>query len=162
MLLRFDPFREFDRLTEQVGQLAGQAATPPAIPMDAVHSGDEVEVRFDLPGFDPTSIDLEVDRNVLTLKAERRWPGRENEQVIARERRYGQFSRQLLLGDTLDGDQVHAEYRDGVLTLTIPVAETAKPRKVSIGRSGSAPAALDINEAAKTERPEGELSSSAR
>jgi HSP20 family protein len=146
MLLRFDPFREFDRLTEQVEQFAGQAATP-AVPMDAVKSGDTVEVRFDLPGFDPGSIDLEVDRNVLTLKAERRWAPAEGQQVIARERRHGHFTRQLLLGDTLDGDRVRADYRDGVLTLAIPVAESAKPRKVSIGADSSSAGTIDVSEA---------------
>jgi HSP20 family protein len=150
MLLRFDPFREFDRLTEQVEQLAGQGAAAPAIPMDAVKVGDTVEVRFDLPGFDPGSVDLEVDRNVLTLKAERRWSPREGEQVLARERRHGAFSRQLLLGDTLDGSQVQADYRDGVLTVAIPVAETAKPRKVEIGHSSSSPEAIDVGEARTT------------
>jgi len=137
MLLRFDPFRELDRLTDQVEQMtAGRPA--PAIPMDAVQSEHEVEVHFALPGFDPASIDLEVDRNVLTLRAERSWQPGEGRQVLANERRHGRFTRQLLLGETLDSSNVQADYRDGVLKVVIPVAETAKPRKVEItgGASG--------------------------
>ena len=135
MLLRFDPFRELDRLTEQVDRMAG--ATVPAVPMDAVKVGDHVEVAFDLPGFDPASIDLEVDRNVLTLSAERNWQAPEGAQLIARERRYGKITRQLLLGDTLDGTAVEAHYDNGVLRVLIPVAEAAKPRKVAINASGN-------------------------
>jgi HSP20 family protein len=146
MLLRFDPFREFDRLAEQLaGQATGSNATP-AVPMDAVRSGDTVEVRFDLPGFDPGSIDLEVDRNVLTLTAERPWAPADGVEVIAHERRHGRISRQLLLGDTLDGRNVQADYREGVLTVKIPVAEAAKPRKVSIGGGAGETPALDVDE----------------
>jgi len=143
MLLRFDPFRDLDRLADQ---LVGQSATP-AVPMDAVLSGDRVEVTFDLPGFDASSVDLEVDRNVLTLTAERHWEPRENEEVIVNERRHGRFHRQLLLGDSLDGSDVRADYHDGVLTVTIPVAEAAKPRKVDIGSASSSAAAINVNEA---------------
>jgi HSP20 family protein len=143
MLLRFDPFRELDRVADQVGQLAGPS-TAPAVPMDAVKVGETVEVRFELPGFDPSSIDLEVDRNELTLTADRPAPSTEDEQVIVRERRYGRFTRQLLLGDRLDGSNVHADYRDGILTVTIPVAESAKPRKVSIGGRSEAPEPIDV------------------
>jgi HSP20 family protein len=151
MLLRFDPFRELDRLTDQ---LASQATTP-HIPMDAVKRGDTVEIRFDLPGFDPGSVDLEVDRNVLTLTAERQWEPGEGDEVIANERRYGRFTRQLLLGDTLDGTDVRADFHDGVLQVTIPVAEAAKPRKVSIGGGSGSAAAIDVSE----RRDERELSS---
>ncbi|HVN52472.1 MAG TPA: Hsp20/alpha crystallin family protein [Acidimicrobiales bacterium] len=128
MLLRFDPFRELDRVSEA----AWGPRPSPSIPMDAVRKGDHVIVRFDLPGVDPSSIDLEVERNVLTLHAERAWAPAEGEEVLANERRQGSFRRQLLLGDTLDGDRIQADYRDGVLTLTVPVAETAKPRKVEV------------------------------
>jgi HSP20 family protein len=146
MLLRFDPFREFDRLAEQLaGQAAGANASP-TVPMDALRTGDTVEIRFDLPGFDPASVDLEVDRNVLTLTAERPWAPAEGTQVIAHERRHGRISRQLMLGDTLDGGRIQADFRDGVLTVTIPVAEAAKPRKVAIGGGGSEPAAIDVSE----------------
>lgn len=134
MLLRFDPFRELDRLTEQVSR------APQPLPMDAVRRGDDVVVAFDLPGVDPSSIDLTVERNVLTVKAERRPFRAEGDQVIAAERRSGAVARQLLLGDTLDGDSVRADYTDGVLTLTIAAAEAAKPRKVEVATGGSSPA----------------------
>jgi len=127
MLLRYDPFRELDRVTEQL------ANGRPAIPMDAVRRGDTVFVYFDLPGVDPDSVDLEVERNVLTLRATRRWELSEDEEVLARERRQGEFTRQVFLGDTLDTNNVAAEYEGGVLTVEIPMAETAKARKVSIG-----------------------------
>jgi HSP20 family protein len=133
MLLQFDPFRELDR-----------RSAPPALPMDAVRRGDTVHVYLDLPGVAGESIDVEVERNVLTVKAERRWAREEGDQVLASERRQGAFVRRLLLGDTLDGERVEADYRDGVLAITIPVAETAKPRKVTIG-GGDAPAeALEV------------------
>jgi HSP20 family protein len=128
MLLQFDPFRELDR--------PGNRRTAPAIPMDAVRRGESVHVFLDLPGVDAESIDLEVERNVLTVKAERRWVREDGDQVLASERRQGDFVRRLLLGDTLAGDRVEADYRDGVLAITIPVAETAKPRKVAVGQSG--------------------------
>jgi len=134
MLLRFDPFRDLDRLAEQV---VGGSRPSPAIPMDAVQAEDHVEVRFDLPGFDPSSVNLEVDRNVLTLAAERTWEPAEGQQVLANERRHGRFTRQVFLGDTLDGGAVQASYADGVLTVSIPIAETAKPRKVEIGHRAS-------------------------
>jgi HSP20 family protein len=129
MLLQFDPFREIDRVADQA--FARSAA--PAMPMDAVRRGDTVLVYLDLPGVDPASVDLEVERNVLTVKAERRWARAEGDQVLANERRQGSFLRRLLLGDTLDGERVEADYRDGVLAISIPVAEAAKPRKVAVG-----------------------------
>lgn len=125
MLLRFDPFRELDRWADELTRT-------PAIPMDAVRKGDHVLITFELPGFDPASIDLQVERNVLTLKAERHWQRAEDEQVLAAERRHGTFSRQLFLGDNLDGSRVEAHYHDGLLEVTIPVAETAKPRKIAV------------------------------
>jgi HSP20 family protein len=100
--------------------------------MDAVRRGDSVIVGFDLPGVDPGSIDVTVDRNVLTVKAERQADRQEGDEVLIAERPHGSYTRQLLLGDTLDTERIEAEYRDGVLTLTIPVAERAKPRKVQI------------------------------
>lgn len=135
MLLQFDPFRELDRMADQAF-----ARTTPAVPMDAVRKGDTVTVYLDLPGVGADNIDLEVERNVLTVTAERRWERAEDEQVLAGERRQGHFERRLLLGDTLDGDRVEARYDDGVLVVTIPVAEAAKPRKVSVGGGGDAEA----------------------
>lgn len=131
MLMRTDQFRELDRLAQQV---FGTVARPTVMPMDAWRQGETFVVEFDLPGVDPGSIDLDVERNVLTVKAER--PGlSEDAETIAAERPRGVFSRQLFLGDTLDTDRIEASYQDGVLRLTVPVAEEAKPRKIEISAS---------------------------
>ena len=130
MLLRYDPFRDLDRWTERT-----RSATP-ALPMDAVRRGDKVHVAFDLPGVEADSIDLEVERNVLTLRAERRFEPQEGDEVLAGERRQGRFTRQVFLGDTLDTANIAAEYRDGVLEVVIPMAEHHKARKVAIGADG--------------------------
>ena len=128
MLMRTDPFRDLDRLTQQV---FGTAARPAAMPMDAWREKDSFVVEFDLPGIDANSIDLDVERNVLTVRADR--PAREGiEELVAAERPRGVFSRQLILGDNLDTDRIAADYHAGVLRLEIPVAEKAKPRKISI------------------------------
>ncbi len=134
MLMRTDPFREIDRLTQQV---FGTAARPAAMQMDAYRSGDEFVVHFDLPGVDPESIDLDVERNVLTVRAERRSPAPEGAELVANERPSGTYSRQLFLGETLDTDRIDASYDSGVLTLRVPVAEQAKPRKIQITGGGS-------------------------
>ncbi|MGI5132112.1 Hsp20/alpha crystallin family protein [Pseudonocardia sp. CA-107938] len=133
MLMRTDPFRELDRLTQQVFGTTGTWSRPTAMPMDAYRDGDQFVVAFDLPGVDPEGIELDVERNVLTVKAERR-PVSSGEQVEMQvaERPLGVFSRQLFLGDTLDTDHIDAHYDAGVLTLRIPIAERAKPRKISI------------------------------
>ena len=134
MLMRTDPFRELDRLTQQVFGAMGTTARPAAMPMDAWRDGDEFIVEFDLPGVDPGTVDLDVERNVLTVRAER--PGLNGKtELIAAERPRGVFSRQLILGDNLDTDKVAASYSAGMLRLTIPVAEQAKPRKISISAS---------------------------
>jgi len=128
MLMRFDPFREVDRVFEQAFSQARQAS----IPMDAYRHEDNFVIHLDLPGVDPDSIDLTVERNVLTVSAERDWQPVEGDQVIATERRQGTFSRQLFLGDGLDADRIHATYEAGVLTVTIPVAPSAKPRRIEV------------------------------
>jgi HSP20 family protein len=117
----YDPFREFDRYTRS-----------PWMPMDAVRRGDQVELRFDLPGVAPDTIDVDVERNVLTVRAERHWAPEDGDHVFARERTQGTFSRQVLLGDALDPERLEAHYDHGVLTVRVPVAEQAKPRKVQI------------------------------
>ena len=129
MLMRTDPFREFDRLAQQV---FGSTTRPAVMPMDAYRSGDDFIVHFDLPGVDPETIDLDVERNVLNVRAERRSPAPQDAELIADERPTGTFTRQLFLGDTLDADRVDASYEAGVLTLRIPIAEQAKPRKIQI------------------------------
>ena len=139
MLMRTDPFREMDRLTQQVfGNTQGTWSRPTAMPMDAYRVGDEFVVAFDLPGVSPDAIELDVERNVLSVKAERR-PIAETEHVEMQvaERPLGAFSRQLFLGETLDSENVSAHYESGVLTLRIPVAPQAKPRKIEISHAES-------------------------
>ncbi len=133
MLMRTDPFRDLDRLTQQV---FGTATRPAFMPMDAWRSGDVFHIEFDLPGVSTDTIDLDVERNVLTVRAERGQPSNDDAEMIAAERPRGVFSRQVILGDNLNLDAVEATYNDGVLHLTVPVAEKAKPRKISI-ESGS-------------------------
>jgi HSP20 family protein len=134
MLMRTDPFREFDRFAQQVlGSGQGTWSRPTAMPMDAYRHGDDFVVEFDLPGVDPDAIELSVERNVLTVRAERRPSLRaENVEMQVSERPLGVYSRQLFLGDTLDTDRIAADYATGVLTLRIPVAERAKPRTISV------------------------------
>jgi len=137
MLMRTDPFRDLDRLTQQFfGNTAGTWSRPSAMPMDAYRSGNEFVVAFDLPGVAPDAIELGVERNVLTVKAERRpiTSGEDLEMQVA-ERPLGVFSRQLFLGDTLDTEHISASYEAGVLTLRIPVAEQAKPRRIEISNT---------------------------
>jgi len=141
MLMRTDPFRELDRLSQQVFGNPGTLARPSTMPMDAWQEGNEFVVEFDLPGVDPRSIDLDVERNVLTVRAERRALS-DNHEFLAAERPRGVFSRQLILGDTLDTERVQASYDAGVLTLRIPVAEKAKPRKIQISQPQEQPAQL--------------------
>ncbi|MFH9660717.1 Hsp20/alpha crystallin family protein [Streptomyces sp. NPDC017248] len=140
MLMRTDPFRELDRLAQQV--LGGDAARPAAMPMDAYRSGDEFLVHFDLPGIDPETIALDVERNVLSVRAERRGPAPEGAEVLVAERPAGTFTRQLFLGETLDTDRIDASYDAGVLTLRIPVAEQARPRRIPITGGGGGPRQL--------------------
>ena len=131
MLMRFDPFREIDRVSQMLSQ-QGSGRVSSSMPMDAYREGDTFVVRFDLPGVDPESIDLTVEKNVLTVRAERRWEPREGQDVVIAERPQGTFTRQIFLGESLDAENVSASYDHGVLTLMIPVAEQAKPRKVEV------------------------------
>jgi HSP20 family protein len=140
MLVRTDPFRQFDRLAEQV---FGTVARPAAMPMDAWRDGHEFVVEFDLPGIEPDSIDLDVERNVLTVRAERKPSTGPDVELVASERPRGVFSRQVILGDTLDPEHIEAAYKAGVLRLTIPVAEKAKPRKISISTSSNGRQAIN-------------------
>ncbi|MBC9732732.1 Hsp20/alpha crystallin family protein [Nocardioides marmotae] len=144
MLLRTtDPFRDFDRLAQQ---LLGTGTTnrPAVMPMDAWREGDRFVIEFDLPGVARESIDLDVERNVLTVRAER-MPNNGDWQMLASERTRGSFSRQLVLGDNLDLDRIEASYDAGVLRLVVPVAEKAKPRKIEIGSTSpeAQPAAIE-------------------
>jgi HSP20 family protein len=144
MLMRFDPFRDLDRLTQQLWNTAGNGnGGLRAMPMDAYRRGDRFVVHFDLPGVDPDAIDLTIEKNVLTVSAERRWERQEDDEPVAAERLQGSFTRQLFLGETLDPDHVEARYEHGVLTLTIPVAEAAKPRKVTVAAGDSKATAIE-------------------
>ena len=141
MLMRFDPFRELDRLTQ-----APWGNSRPVMPMDAYRRGDRFYVHFDLPGVDPASIDLTVEKNVLTVTAERHFSRQEGDEITVAERPQGRFNRQLFLGESLDPDRIQANYDQGVLTLHIPVAERAKPRKVEI--SAGTPEAVEVTTSA--------------
>ena len=144
MLMRFDPFRELDRLTE-----AFASAVPrTAVPMDVYRRGEQFVVHFDLPGVDPSSIDLTVEKNVLTVSASRHWEPAEGEQVVVNERPQGSFTRQLFLGESLDANRIEATYDNGVLTVTIPVADQAKPRKVEITAGGGQARAIEAGSTA--------------
>jgi HSP20 family protein len=129
MLMRTDPFRDLDRLTQQ---MLGTAARPAAMPMDAYRKGDTFYVHFDLPGVRADSIDLTVEQNVLTVRAERVPIEPDGAQMIVAERPSGTFTRQVFLGETLDPDHIGADYTAGILTLTIPVHEAAKPRSIQV------------------------------
>ena len=132
MLMRFDPFRDVERWAQQ---LSGGTRFP-VMTMDAYRQGDSWVASFDLPGVDPASIDVTVEKNVLTVRGERSWSPEEGDDVVVTERPQGLFSRQLYLGQGLDADRVEATYEHGVLTVRLPVAEAAKPRKVAITTGG--------------------------
>lgn len=132
MLLRTaDPFRDLDRLAQQMLGAAGTTNRPAVMPMDAWREGDRFVIEFDLPGISRESLDIDVERNVLTVRAERVARNGDWER-LASERPTGVFSRQLVLGDNLDLDHIEAGYDAGVLRLIVPVAERAKPRKVNV------------------------------
>jgi HSP20 family protein len=128
MLMRYDPFSELDRLT---GQALGDGHG--FMPVDAYRLGDRFWLHLDLPGVDPQNVDLTAEKNTLTVSAKREWAREEGTQVLLNERPTGVFSRQFFLGEALDADRIEAGYDHGVLTISIPVAETAKPRKIEIG-----------------------------
>ena len=139
MLMRFDPFRELDRLAQQtVG-----TGRPPVMAMDAYRHDDSFVVHFDLPGVDASSIDLTVEKNVLTVSAERRWQPTNGDEIVVTERPQGAFSRQLFLGEGLDPEHIEASYDNGVLTVSVPVAERAKPRKVEISSGNGKATSID-------------------
>ena len=137
MLIRTDPFRELDRLSQQ---LWGTSARPTVMPMDAWRDGEEFVIELDLPGVDADSIDIDVERNVVTIRAERPAPANHQGDLVAAERPRGVFSRQVVLGESLDTDRIRAGYDAGVLVLRVPVAEKAKTRKIEIATRASNPA----------------------
>jgi HSP20 family protein len=132
-VLRFDPFRDFDRMTEQLlGVQSGSARAPRFMPMDLYRSGDHYVLHADLPGVDPGSVDAGVENGTLTIRAQRSERTEDGVQWIASERFAGTYMRQIALGDDIDADRISATYANGVLTVTLPVAERAKPRRVEI------------------------------
>jgi HSP20 family protein len=132
LLTSFDPFVEFDRLARRTFGAGRWTAVRPAMPMDVVRGKDDVQLRFDLPGVDAESIDVTVDRGVLSVSAKRTEKTGDDEKLITRERVTGSFTRRLYLGDALDSDHVEAAFADGVLTVRLPLLATAQPRKVEI------------------------------
>jgi len=132
MLMRFEPFQEFNRLTEEL--LSQRRARQ--IPVDAYRRGNEFKVHLDVPGVDPESIELTVEKDVLTVRASRTWLPAEGDQIQVTERPQGEVSRQLFLGESLNRDHITATCENGVLTITIPVAEQAKPRRVEVLHAG--------------------------
>lgn len=142
MLMRTDPFRDFDRIAQH---LLGTPARPAAMPIDAYRHQDAFIVELDLPGVDAASIELTVEKNVLTIHADRRRSIGEDTELIVGERPHGTFSRQLFLGESLDTDALNANYADGVLTLRVPIAEKAKPRRVEIGTATTGQTAIETN-----------------
>ena len=142
-VMRFDPFRELDRLTEQLMGTGSRGDAPRSFPIDAYRRGDRFFVHLDLPGVDPASIDVTCEQNVLTVRAERRYAVQEGDELIVSERPQGVFSRQLFLSDALDTDSIEANYEQGVLTIELPVADKAKPRRIQIGRSDSESQAIE-------------------
>jgi HSP20 family protein len=147
MLMRSDPFRDLDRLAGQLWGNGGNGGRTPAMPLDAYRRGEQFIIHVDVPGIEPSSIDLTVDKNVLTVTGERTWQRDENMEVVATERPHGQFSRQLFLGDGLDTERIQASCEHGVLTVRIPVAEHAKPRRVEIASDASGKQVLESSSA---------------
>jgi HSP20 family protein len=133
-ILQFDPFRDINRLANEV---LGATRTPQPMPVDGYRHGQEYVVEFDLPGIDSESLEVTAEHNTLTVRAQRSATESSSSEVtyLLAERPTGTFARQLQLGGGLDVDRIQAEYRDGVLTLRIPVAEQAKPRRINVGRS---------------------------
>ncbi|NUL45376.1 Hsp20 family protein [Cellulosimicrobium funkei] len=133
MLMRTDPFRELDRLAEQV---LGTRSRPAAMPLEAWREGDQFVIAFDLPGIEVDSIDLGIEGNALTVRAERAPRAPEGSEMLASEQPRGVFSRQVILGEQLDTGAIKAGYESGVLTVRIPVAEHAKPRRIQVEATG--------------------------
>ena len=135
MSISYDPFHHLDELRDQ---LISGGRTPRSFPMDAYRRGEEFLVHLDLPGINPETVEVTVENQVLTISLERRFEQREGDEIIVSERPQGRFSRQLRLGSTIDTDRIAASYQDGVLTITLPVSERARPRQVPVGRGGPA------------------------
>jgi HSP20 family protein len=148
-LMRFDPFRELDRLSEHL-----MTAHPMrAMPMEAFRRADEFVVALDLPGISPDDAQVTVEANVVNIHATRKPARQEGDELLVDERPHGEFSRQLFLGENLDGGRLTANFDRGVLTLTIPVAERSKPRRVQIAASTPSPRTVEATAVADAEQP---------
>jgi HSP20 family protein len=141
-VLRFDPFQEFDRITRQ---MLGSGRAPRSMPIEAYRRGDQFYVHLDLPGVGPEDVQLTVERNVVAVRAERRSLWREGDDVLVDETPQGVFARQLFLGDNLDAGRLEASFDQGILTLTIPVAEQAKPRRIQVGAKSRSPQQVETS-----------------
>jgi HSP20 family protein len=146
MVMRYDPFREVDRLTQQLANRLQESTG--AMAMDAYRRGDALFVHFDLPGVDASSIEVTAEQSTVTVRADRRWEQEPDDQVLAQERPQGSFARQLMLGEHLDTEHIEASYEDGVLTLEIPVAPAAKPKKIEVKATGQHREAIDVGASA--------------
>ena len=142
MLFQNDPFRDIDSMFDRMAR-GRQVNSPMA--MDAYRREGDVWVHLDLPGVSAESIDINLERNVLTVTAERGWAPREDDKIYVAERRQGTFTRQVHLGDGLDPENIEANYHDGVLTLRIPVAEKAQPRKIAINAGQAGPIEVEAS-----------------
>ncbi len=143
-MLRFDPFHDIDTVARQLlGESAGTARAPRFMPMDLFKAGDHYVLNADLPGVDPGSVEVSVDNGTLTLKAQRSLPSDQNVQWVASERFAGAYMRQLSLGEGIDTDNISATYNDGVLSVTLPIAEKAKPRRIEISGTGHGPKTIE-------------------
>jgi HSP20 family protein len=152
-ILRFDPFQEFDRLSRQ---MLGSSRGPRSMPMEAYRRGEQFFIHLDLPGVNPDDVQLTVERNVVAVRAERRPLWREGDEVLVDEAPQGSFGRQLFLGDNLDAGRLKASFDQGVLTLTIPVAERAKPRRIQVSTRSRGPQSVETTgggQASTAEQP---------
>lgn len=150
MLLRFDPFRDLDRLSREI---LGAGRVPQPMPMDCYRDGDTFVLHFDLPGIDTETLEVTEENNTLTVRAQRRTAAPEDATYLAAERPSGAYARQLVVGAGLDLDSITAGYRDGVLTLTIPVAEQVKPRRIDVGHGQDSSATLPTGGPREISRP---------
>lgn len=134
VLFQNDPFRDFDLMLDRMNGKT-RSGGPAMMAMDAYRRDTDVWVHLDMPGMSADSIDISLERNVLTVTASRQWAPNDDDQMYISERRTGDFSRQVHLGDGLDADAIEADYHAGVLTLRIPIAEKAQPKKIEVGSS---------------------------
>ncbi|MFF0491306.1 Hsp20/alpha crystallin family protein [Nocardia sp. NPDC003482] len=145
-MLRFDPFHDIDTVARQLlGESAGSARAPRFMPMDLFKTGDHYVLNADLPGVDPGSVEVSVDNGTLTLKAQRSLPSDQNVQWVASERFAGTYMRQLSLGEGIDTENISATYNDGVLSVTLPIAEKAKPRRIEISGMNQGPRTIEAS-----------------